>query len=322
MNNTKLTAADRKAIEVLLKSNFTPSEVARKVGFNKSSICRELKNNGSKNGYFAEYAQANSDYKRKRCRRKKILNYSKYRDYVLERLVSGWSPEQISGRLKNIEQKFNICPETIYSFVYTDSYCKENKIFQFLRFGRKKRKKQSGRKVQKSKIPNRISIHDRPKEAMERKELGHWEGDSVVYENKKAINTLNELKTGVLVFTKLEQRTADLTINAIHNAFLAYPAKTLTLDNGLEFVKHEELIVDVYFADPYSSWQRGSNENSNGLLRGYLPKKANIDDLTQEELNSIAEELNNRPRKRLGYRTPAEVYQQELNILLNSCNRN
>lgn len=325
MKNKKLTAADRKAIEVLLKCNFTLSEVARKVGFNKSSICRELKNNGSINGYFAEYAQANSDYKRKRCRRKKILDYSKNRDYVLERLGSGWSPEQISGRLKNIERTFNVCPETIYNFVYTDVYCKENKVFQLLRFGRRKRRKKSGRKVQKGKIPNRVSIHKRPMVVAERMELGHWEGDSVIYANKYAINTLNELKTGIVVYTKLKQRTAELTISAMQGAFSAHPAKTLTLDNGMEFVKHEELKtrnVDVYFADPYSSWQRGSNENSNGLLRGYLPKRANIDKLTQEDLNSIAEDLNNRPRKRLGYRTPAEVYKQELDILFKSCNRN
>ena len=325
MNNKKLTAADRKAIDVLLKSNFTPSEVARKVGFNKSSICRELKNNGSKTSYFAEYAQANSDYKRKRCRRKKILDFSKYRDYVLGKLGSGWSPEQISGRLKNIERTFNVCPETIYSFVYTDTYCKENKVFQLLRFGRKKRRKQSGRRVQKAKIPNRVSIHQRPLLVSERTELGHWEGDSVIYANKYAINTLNELKTGIVVYTKLKQRTAELTISAMQGAFSAHPAKTLTLDNGMEFVKHEELKprkVDVYFADPYSSWQRGSNENSNGLLRGYLPKKANIDELSQEDLDSIAEDLNNRPRKRLGYKTPAEVYKQELDILFKSCDRN
>jgi IS30 family transposase len=324
MNNTKLTAADRKAIEVLLKCNFTPSEVARKVGFNKSSICRELKNNGSRIGYFAEYAQANSDYNRKRCRRKKILEYSKYRDYVLERLGLGWSPEQISGRLKNIERSFNVCPETIYSFIYTDLYCKENKVFQLLRFGRRKRRKKTGRKVQRIKIPNRVSIHKRPLVVSERTELGHWEGDSVIYANKYAINTLNELKTGIVVYTKLRQRTAELTISAMQEAFSTHPAKTLTLDNGMEFVRHEELKarnVEVYFADPYSSWQRGSNENSNMLLRGYLPKRANIDELTQEDLDSIAEDLNNRPRKRLGYRTPAEVYKQELDILFNSCNR-
>ena len=325
MRNKKLTAANRKAIEVLLKCNFTPSEVARKVGFNKSSICRELKNNGSKTSYFAEYAQANSDYKRKRCRRKKILDYSKNRDYVLERLGSGWSPEQISGRLRDIERTFNVCPETIYNFVYTDEYCKENKVFQLLRFGRRKRRKKTGRKVQKAKIPNRVSIHQRPLLVSERTELGHWEGDSVIYANKYAINTLNELKTGIVVYTKLKQRTAELTISAMQGAFAAHPAKTLTLDNGMEFVRHEELKtrnVDVYFADPYSSWQRGSNENSNGLLRGYLPKRANIDELTQEDLNSIAEELNNRPRKRLGYRTPAEVYKQELDILFKAPNLN
>lgn len=324
-NHKKLTAANRGTIEALLHKHFTPLEISKEIGCHKSTICREIKRNGSPNGYLAKYAQANSKTQQKHCRRRRILDYSRNRDHVIERLLIGWSPEQIAGRLKYVEQIFTVSIETIYNFVYTDPYCKENKIYQYLRFGRKRRKKQSGRKVQKQRIPNRVSIHERPKVVMKRTELGHCEGDSVIYANKRAINTLNELKTGMVAYTKLEQRTAELTIEAIRNVFKAYPAKTLTLDNGLEFVKHEELRprkVDVFFADPYSSWQRGSNENSNMLLRRYLPKKANIDELTQEDLNSIAEELNNRPRKRLNYHTPAEAYQRELDILFKCRNRN
>jgi IS30 family transposase len=155
--------------------------------------------------------------------------------------------------------------------------------------------------------------------------VGHWEADSVIYWKKKAINTMNELKTGMLVFTKLERKTASLTAEAMGNRLKGYVSKTITVDNGSEFTKHEvvsrEAGVEVYFCDPYSSWQRGANENSNRLLRKYLPKRYNIDELRQEELDEIAEELNNTPRKRLGYMTPAEAYQRELDNLFKCCNQ-
>lgn len=148
----------------------------------------------------------------------------------------------------------------------------------------------------------------------DRVEVGHWEGDSVIYAHKMAINTLNELTTGLVAFTKLRRKTARLATIVMTHQLKHYQADTLTLDNGSEFVSHKHITketgVTVYFTDPYSSWQRGGNENCNMLLRGYLPKKHNIQDLTQEELNDIAKELNHRPRKRLGYKTPSEVYYQ------------
>jgi len=315
MKNKHLTAADRRVIEVLLNNHFTLSEIAKELKVSKSTVCREVNKRNTPNGYFANIAQLNYQVNRERCKRKKLLDYSKHRNYVLEKLTDGWSPEQIVGRLKNVDKHIGlICHhETIYRFVYRDSYCKENKIYQNLRFGRKRRRKKTGRKVHKSRIPQRVSIHKRPKITGE---FGHWEGDSVIYINKKAIHTANELKTGLVVFRKLEQKTAENTVSAMKEIFQGYLGRTVTVDNGIEFMKHEELTkerkIKVYFCDPYSSWQRGSNENSNMLLRRYLPKRANIDDLTQEELDEIAEELNNRPRKRLNYLTPAEVYRQEL----------
>lgn len=190
-------------------------------------------------------------------------------------------------------------------------------IYQYLRRGKKKRTKWKGRKTHKCKIPNRVSISRRPKIVKERVEFGHWEGDSVLYAHKKAINTLNELKTGIVEFTKLEAKTAELTARAMSKKLKKHVRKTLTLDNGTEFMEHEgvaeETGVNIYFCHPYSSWERGANENVNMLLRGYLPKRTNIDKLTQDELDNIAEELNNRPRKRLNYYTPAEAYQQFFN---------
>ena len=152
---------------------------------------------------------------------------------------------------------------------------------------------------------------------MERSEFGHFEADSVIYPHKQAINTINELMTGLVAFTKLERKTARLTAQAMINQLTNWQAKTVTVDNGCEFTRHEDVSnatrVDVYFCDPYSSWQRGANENANMLLRGYLPKRKSIIDLTQKELNDIATELNHRPRKRFGFRSPVEVYTLSIN---------
>lgn len=156
----------------------------------------------------------------------------------------------------------------------------------------------------------------RPKIVEKREEYGHWEGDSVVYPNKYAIHTMSELKTGYLAFRKLERKTAALTSMAMRDIVEEYGAKSITVDNGSEFTLHKHVTestgVSIYFCDPYSSFQRGSNENSNMLLRGFLPKRTDISKLKQEELDEIACELNNRPRKRLGWLTPAEVYMNEV----------
>lgn len=319
----QLTAAQRSKIEILIQEKYSVSAIALKIGVHKSTVSRELKRQAP-NGYFANVAQLDYESRRERCGRTKIFSYSKYRDHVIYHLYKGWSPETISGRLKFEKADWSISHETIYQFIYEDKYCKEQKLYQCLKHARCRRIKWKGRKSHKDRIPNRVSIHQRPEVVTQRIEFGHWEGDSVLYPNKKAINTLNELKTGYLRFSLLERKTAELTANAMIQVFEVHASKTLTVDNGTEFVEHEQITketgVQVYFADPYSSYQRGSNENSNGLLRRYLPKRTNIDKLTQEELNDIESELNNRPRKRLGYKTPAEAYQlEQLNILSNRC---
>lgn len=318
MQYTQLTAADRGAIEVLLQEQYSVREVAKKLGRHPSTISREINRHSTPKGYFADTAHLHYQINRKKCRQKKKLNYSKRQKYIVTKLQLGWSPEQISGRLK-LEGKLDlyVCLETIYDWLYNDKWAyDEEKLYQYLRFGRRKRKKHTGRSKQRSKIPNRVSIHDRPTIAADRVEVGHWEGDSVIYPYKQAINTINELTTGIVAFTKLNRKTARSTAKAMSLQLKKYKADTLTLDNGSEFTYHEEVAnntgVSIYFADPYSSWQRGANENCNMLLRGYLPKRHNIQDLTQDELDDIAEELNNRPRKRLGYKTPNEVYYQLL----------
>lgn len=306
-----LTATDRGMIEALLNKNYSYSDIAKEIGVNKSTVSREIKKRSTPNGYISWTAQLNHEVRRKKCRNSKKTDNRTLQKHICLKLEMGWSPQQISGRLKLDKDPIYVCHETIYKFIYEDNFARREKLCQYLRCGRKKRKKQTGRSVHKSKIPNRVSIHQRSEIVNERSQYGHCEADSVIYPYKHAINTVNELVTGKVAFTKLTRKTADLTAQALTRRLTELKALTVTFDNGIEFIKHEEVTKAtgtlIYFADPYSSWQRGANENVNMLLRGYLPKRHDIRDLEQEELDDIAEELNSRPRKRLGYYTPNEI---------------
>ena len=231
---------------------------------------------------------------------------------IAERL--GRSPSSISREIKRgLDGSGIYSAETIYQWIYTSIYAVAEKLYQYLRLGRKKRKKQAGRKVHSHKIPNRISIHTRPAVVAARTRFGDWEGDSVLFNYKRAVNTLNERLTGFVCFTKLAAKTAELTTKAIIKKLKDKIAYTITFDNGSEFTRHqdisERLGCEIFFADPYSSFQRGANENINRQLRAYLPKRSSIENLTQKELDDIADELNNKPRKRLGWHTPRECYE-------------
>ena len=318
-----LTAADRSKIEILLHQQYTLTDISRALGFHKSTISREYNKRKTPNGYFAEYAQIDYEDKREACGKHKILSDYKVRDQVVYLLKQGWSPETISGRLTYEYGRSVISHESIYQYIYEDEYAVSENLRMYLKHGKRRRTSWKGRRSSKSRIPNRVSIHKRPVIVKERSELGHWEGDSVIYPYKQAINTVNELKSGLVAFTKLERKTAELTAQAMIEKLSSYEVKTITVDNGSEFTRHEKVtkVVDapVYFCDPYSSWQRGANENVNGLLRRYLPKRKSIMGVTQEELDEIAEDLNHRPRKRLGYKTPHEVYyNKSYTLLINS----
>lgn len=315
-----LTAAQRGNIETLLQEKYTNKQIAEKLGKHRSTIGREVKKGLDGSAIYRPFvAQVAYETNRKRCKQIPKLDHPanhRLRSAIVSCIQKGWDPSQTAGRLHDDpawrDLPTIVCAETIYVWIYTSAFAIAEKLYQYLRYGKKKRTKQKGRSAHRSKIPNRVSIHERPSIVDAKSRLGDWEGDSVVYTHLHAINTLNERLTSLVAFTKLTQKTALRTAIAVIDKLGPYTTHTITFDNGSEFAKHElitaALGIAVYFADPYSSWQRGANENSNRQLRAYLPKRSDIRKLTQKELDNIAKEMNNKPRKRLKWHTPLEVY--------------
>ena len=310
-----LTAADRGKIEALLQEQYTNKQIALRLGRSPSTISREITKGLDGNGvYSAWVAQVAYETNRTRCKQIPKLDHPanhRLRSWIVACLQKGWDPSVISGRLK-AEGFVAVCAETIYAWIYTSAWAIAEKLYQYLRYGKRRRSKHTGRKSQRSKIPNRVSIHERPAIVDEKARVGDWEGDSVIYTHNHAINTVNERVSGLVAFTRLTQKTALQTAEAVIAKLQGLVAHTITFDNGSEFTQHglitKAIGVLVYFADPYSSWQRGANENTNRQLRAYLPKRSDIRDLTQAELDDIAWELNNKPRRKLNWHTPQEVY--------------
>lgn len=242
--------------------------------------------------------------------------------WVITRLSKGWSPEQIKGRMKLVFKnnlKMRITHETIYSFIYSDRF-RYRRFWEYLPWGRKKRSHKHGRRVHRGSIPDRTSIHLRPGVVDQRLEFGHFEGDTVEGKgHKDGVHTEVE-RISRKYFAKLvAQIDSEDAVKAQEGIFSSLPKlarKSTTLDNGREnhlHTKLKELGMQTYFADPYSSWQRGSNEYHNGLFRRYFPRGTDFKTVTQEEIDECVEEMNSRPRKCLGYFTPNEVFLEKLN---------
>jgi IS30 family transposase len=230
---------------------------------------------------------------------------------VAERLSLQWSPEQIAASLP-------ISHETIYQHVYADKV-QGGSLWKHLRCQKKKRKRYASGRERRGQIIGRRPIAERPASVQTRSQVGHWEGDTVIGAgHKQAIVTLVERKSGFAVLAHVTRKTSELVSQAIITSLapLAQRVRTVTYDNGKEFADHavvdEALRSTAYFADPYASWQRGSNENFNGLLRQYIPKKRPLSTVTNDELKMIQDLINHRPRKRLGFKTPHEVFHQSL----------
>jgi IS30 family transposase len=309
MSYTQLAREQRYQIKVLLNTGHNRSEIAQAVGVNKSTISRELVRNRGQRGYRPGQA-----YKlaKERCLKKVKRLISEQTWLLVEgKLRLDWSPEQISGWLAKNEQK-TVSHEHIYQHVYAEQQA-GGELYKHLRC-QKKRRKRSGKYDHRGIIPGRKSIDERPDVVGQRQRVGDWEGDLMIGKNHQgAALTLVERKSRFTIIRKVEGKQAMPVANAIIASLGWVPAvETLTNDNGKEFAEHQmvssALATNVYFAHPYSSWERGTNENTNGLIRQYLPKDRNLSTLTTKEELMIMDRLNLRPRKCLGFLTPFEVF--------------
>lgn len=318
-----LTPIERGQIQALLNQGESRAAIARTLGRNRSSVGRELaRNGGTKERYCAEQAQKRYREMRKECVRTKRLDYASLRKYLFMEGSRAWSPEQVAGRLRvdyPHDGRMHVSPETIYRTLYHDEKLGRALIPQLRQARKTRRKKGMGKNSRNPiPIPNRVSIEQRPDEVQRRDRFGDWEGDTVIGANQRGVVvTLVERKALFLSAIRVSTKHAEDVAQAITRALTAVPAhcrKTITFDNGTEFARHENITAAlgtlIYFAHPYSSNERARNENTNGLLRQYLPKGTSFENLTQQQLDAVVYELNNRPRKSLGYRTPKELFDE------------
>lgn len=325
IKRTKLTTRERDLLAVWKALRLSNKECGRRLNRSFSTIGRELKRNRWGEKYVAIHAQSLAEKRQlKVAFSKQPLKNPDVFAYVTEKLRESWSPDEIAGRLRKDhpnDKHWRICQETIYRWIYQPEQMNdEQPWYEYLRRKQKKRKKYQGRKVHRSAIPDRVSIRERSTAVNQRKIFGHWEGDTVEGKgHRDGIHTEIERISRKIMSLKVKAVTSEETIICQEKMFGNLPAMarlSTTLDNGRENHLHQrlkkKLEMDTYFADPYSSWQRGSNEHGNWLLRYYFPKGTDFKKVDEEELQDVVNELNNRPRKILGYLTANEVFNQKL----------
>lgn len=308
------------------KAGYKQRDIAKEIGVHESTISRELKRNitfvRTKLGswqYKPDYAQGNANERHKK-KNKFIKFKEKAKAFVREKLQQNWSPDQISGYAKR-HNLFFISGEWIYQFILKDKN-KCGKLYLHLRHQNKKYRKRYGSPKRQGAIKNRRFIDDRPIIVNEKKRIGDWEIDTIIgKQQKQAVVSIVERVSKKTILKKVETKTAAKVSEATIAGLKSCPGSvfTITADNGSEFAYHEniskELNTEFYFAHPYSSWERGLNENTNGLVRQYLKKGSSFTGVTDDHLAFIADQLNNRPRRSLGYASPNEIFTKEIGVL-------
>ena len=300
--------------QAILKAGYKKKAIAEAIGRDRSTLYRELYRNSGQRGYRPKQAQALSDKRRREAR--KAIRFTKEMEVeVRAGLSRQWSPEQISGRLK-AQGGAGISHESIYQFIAEDTR-NGGDLHKQLRHSSKQRKKRYGGADRRGQIKDRVSIAKRPKAVDKRSRIGDWELDTMIGRHHKgALVTIVDRLSLKTLIKKVPSKHAEIVSAACIDRLKPYAkySHTATADNGKEFAFHKkiakQLNIDVYFAEPYSSWQRGSNENTNGLIRQYIPKKSNLQAYSDKEISSIEAALNNRPRKCLGYKTPNEFFDE------------
>lgn len=318
---SRLSLKEREQMAILHARGYSIREIGFKLGRSHSTISREFKR-GSFNPDPKYYSPCHGDfvsrYNRQKAGRPRKMEDPAIKNYVVPLIKRGWSPEIISGRIGEDLPGYEISHETIYRYVYAGGLDLTGYLVRRQPF---RKPKGNGRK--RHKIPNRLAIDLRPKGINERKVPGHWESDTLVgAHHSLGINVLVERKSRYMMMSRLPDATSRSTSQAIINRLSSLPGllrRSLTYDNGSENARHEEINETLksrsYFCNPYHSWEKGTVENTNGLIRRYLPKKTDFSLLTDEHIRYIESELNNRPKKCLEYKTPNEVFNSLLALV-------
>jgi transposase, IS30 family len=313
---SQLSFLERERISQMHDADATNVEIAKAVGRAPSTIGRELRRNSVAGEYSAIVAEGLCWQRRQQRPLLRKMDRPEVGDFVRSRLVRSWSPDQIAGRSKcdfADDRRSQISHQTIYAWIQSRLAADHRRFAGFLRRAGSRRPREDRR----GRIPNQVSIEGRPKAVDQRRRYGDWEGDTIVgARHSGAVVTLVERKSGYLLTAKSCDRKARRVARKIATRLETLPPqlrRTATFDNGKEFAEHDYLArrldLSVYFAKPYCSWQRGTNENTNGLLRQFLPKGTDLRSVSWQELEHYTHLINDRPRKRLGYRTPAEVFE-------------
>ncbi|MBU1970216.1 IS30 family transposase [Patescibacteria group bacterium] len=312
-NYSHITTSERELIYLYLNQGKGYRDMGRLLGRSDKTISREVERNGGRRAYKPSIADKSYAERRLYSKGKK-LDDDFLKSFVVGKLNRGWSPEQIAGRIKLLSPDVSISHETIYQFIYSRE-AKEYRFWEFLRRGHARRQKKHDRKAQRYKrlrIPGRVNISMRPQDANSRENLGHWETD--LMEGIKScgvVSVLADRKSGYVLLDMLKNKEAYPKAYSVVSCLKYHPKRTITFDNGAENHKHELISAltgcKTFFCNPYHSWEKGTVENTIGLVRNYVPKGTNLESLSKADLKAIELELNNRPRKRLGYLTPYEV---------------
>ena len=308
----QLTPEERYGLKAYMQAGFSISQIAKELMVHKTTLYREIKRNTGRRGYRPKQANMKALERRHYSKKKSRLTTD-----LIARIVYllrlDLSPEQISGYLKN-NHNINISHETIYQYVLTNK-AKGGDLYKHLRHSSKRRKKRYGSNSKRGQIPGRVSIDDRPEIVDLKARIGDWETDTVIGKNHKgALVTAVERKSKFTCIRYVPNKRADLVAKALIDMLSPFQDKvhTITNDNGKEFAQHLEiskaLKANVYFAHPYHSWERGLNENTNGLIRQYFPKNYSFDNITKDDVIFVQNRLNMRPRKSLNYKTPLEEF--------------
>jgi IS30 family transposase len=322
-SSRSLSLAEREEISRGIVAGLSIRTIASQLGRAPSTVSREINRNGGRDRYRANQADAAAWDRAHRAKRCKLAKNPALARIVAEKLQLEWSPDQIAGWLKSTfadDESYQVSHETIYKSLFVQARgVLKKELIQYLR--RPRAMHRSRHHTQKTnehgRISNTVSIRERPAEAEDRAVPGHWEGDLLCGSNNSQIATLVERQTRLLMLVRVPSKDTKTVINALIKQAHKLPRelyKSLTWDRGKEMADHERFSlatdINVYFCDPQQPWQRGSNENTNGLLRQYFPKGMDLSNIHQNRLNAVARRLNERPRKTLQYRTPAERFAQ------------